>query len=54
MESASLLAVMLSFSLYRLVHRALGALKLARRDRFAEDAEILVLGHQTGGSSTPN
>jgi len=45
MESARLLAVVLSF-LYRLVHRAFGALKLARRDTFATDAEILVLGHE--------
>jgi len=37
--------VVLSF-LYRLVHRAFGALKLARRDTFAKDAEILVLRHQ--------
>ena len=35
----------LSF-LYRLVHRAFGALKLARRDAIAKDAEILVLCHQ--------
>ena len=45
MESARLLAVLLSF-LYRLVHRAFGALKLARRDTIAKDAEILVLHHQ--------
>jgi hypothetical protein len=45
MESARLLAVVLSF-LYRLVHRAFGALKLARRDAIAKDAEILVLRHQ--------
>jgi putative transposase len=45
MKSARLLAVVLSF-LYRLVHRAFGALKLARRDAFAKDAEILVLRHQ--------
>ena len=45
MESARLLAVVLSF-LYRLAHRAFGALKLARRDTFAKDAEILVLRHQ--------
>ena len=45
MESARLLAVVVSF-LYRLVHRAFGALKLARRDAIAKDAEILVLRHQ--------
>lgn len=45
MESARLLAVVLSF-LYRLVHRAFGALKLARRDAIAKDAEILVSRHQ--------
>ena len=45
MESARLLAGVVSF-LYRLVHRAFGALKLARRDTFAKDAEILVLRHQ--------
>ncbi|MHB8290110.1 MAG: integrase core domain-containing protein [Acidimicrobiales bacterium] len=45
MESARLLAVVLSF-LYRLVHRAFGALKLARKDTIAKDAEILVLRHQ--------
>ncbi len=45
MESARLLTVVLSF-LYRLVHRAFGALKLARRDAIAKDAEILVLRHQ--------
>jgi len=45
MESARLLAVVLSF-LYRLVRRAFGALKLATRDTFAKDAEILVLRHQ--------
>jgi len=45
MESARLLAVVLSF-LYRLVHRAFGALKLARRDAIAKDAEILGLRHQ--------
>jgi putative transposase len=45
MESARLLAVVLSF-VYRLVHRAFGALKLARRDAIAKDAEILVLRHQ--------
>jgi putative transposase len=38
-------AVVLSF-VYRLVHRAFGALKLARRDTFAKDAEILLLRHQ--------
>ena len=37
--------VVLSF-LYRLVHRAFGAFKLARRDAIAKDAEILVLRHQ--------
>jgi len=37
--------VVLSF-LYRLVHRAFGALGLARRDAIAKDAEILVLRHQ--------
>ncbi len=37
--------MVLSF-LYRLVHRAFGALKLARRDAIAKDAEILVLRHQ--------
>jgi len=45
MESARLLAVVLSF-LYRLVHRTFGLLRLARRDAFAKDAEILVLRHQ--------
>jgi len=37
MKSAGLLAVVLSF-LYRLVHRAFGALKLARRDVIARSA----------------
>lgn len=45
MESARLLVVVLSF-LYRLVHRTFGALKLARRDTIAKDAEMLVLRHQ--------
>ncbi|SRR5579875_650675 len=45
MESARLLGVVLSL-LYRLVHRAFGALKLARRDAIAKDAEIVVLRHQ--------
>jgi len=45
MESARLLAVVLSF-LYRLVHRTFGLLKLAKRDTFAKDAEILVLRDQ--------
>src|SRR5487761_1105852 len=45
MESARLLAVGLSF-LYRLVHRAFGALEMGRRDAIAKDAEILVLRHQ--------
>lgn len=44
MESAKLFAVVLSF-LYRLIHRAFGALELARRDAIAKDAEILVLRH---------
>jgi putative transposase len=38
-------AVMLSF-FYRLVHHAFGALRLAKRDTVAKDAEILVLRHQ--------
>ncbi len=37
--------MVLSF-LYRLVHRAFGALRLGRRDMLATDAEILVLLHQ--------
>ena len=37
--------MLLSF-LYRLVHRAFGALRLAKRDTIAKDAEILVLRHQ--------
>jgi hypothetical protein len=45
MASARLLAVVLPF-LYRLVHRAFGALRLARRDAIAKDDEILVLRHQ--------
>ena len=50
MESATLLAVprrsmVLSF-LYRLVHRAFEALKMARRDAIAKDTEILVVRHQ--------
>ena len=45
MMSARLFAVVLSF-LYRLVHRAFGALSLAKSDSIAKDAEILVLRHQ--------
>jgi len=37
--------VVLSF-LYHLVHRAFGALKLAKCDTFGKEAEILVLPHQ--------
>ncbi len=37
--------MVLSF-LYRLVHRALGFVRLHRMDTFAKDAEILVLRHQ--------
>jgi len=47
MESARLLAVVLSF-LYHLVHRAFGALKLAKCDAFGKDAEILVRGCDLG------
>jgi hypothetical protein len=43
--SARLVPVVLFF-LYRLVHRAFGALRLARRDAIAKEADILVLRHQ--------
>jgi putative transposase len=45
MQWGTLLVAVFSF-LYRLVHRAFGLLRLARRDAIAKDAEILVLCHQ--------